>query len=157
MSETFDLRKSIEKAVQIILPLADKKNLQLNFKIGDDVSEIRGDRRRVEQIIINLLNNAVKFTDHGEINLHCSTDNDSIRLSVEDTGIGLKPENINIIFDAFRQVDSGTTRVQEGTGLGLNITKKLVEKMGGSIHVKSELGKGSNFTVILPIIEKGVI
>jgi signal transduction histidine kinase len=92
----------------------------------------------------------VKYSDNGEINLHCHTDNNSIILFVADTGIGIKPENISIIFDAFRQVDSGITRVQEGTGLGLNITKKLVEMMNGSIHVESEWGKGSTFTVILP-------
>jgi PAS domain S-box-containing protein len=152
MSETLDLRKSIEKAAQIVLPLAEKKHLRLNYKIGDNISEISGDKRRVEQIMINLLSNAVKFTDKGEINLHCHTDKDSITLSVEDKGIGIKPENINIIFDAFRQVDSGIKRVQEGTGLGLNITKKLVEMMDGSIHVESEWGKGSTFTVILPKI-----
>jgi hypothetical protein len=150
MSETFDLRQSIEKVVQIILPLAEKKNLQLHCKIGDDISEMRGDQRRVEQILINILNNAAKYTNYGEINLNCHTDKDSIILSVVDTGIGIKPENLKIIFDAFRQVDSGITRVQEGTGLGLNITNKLVEMMGGSIHVESEWKKGSTFTVILP-------
>jgi hypothetical protein len=115
---------------------------------------MHGDQRRVEQILINLLNNAVKYTDNGEINLNCHTDNNSITLSVVDTGIGIEPENMSIIFDAFRQVDTGITRVQEGTGLGLNITKKLVEMMGGSIHVKSEWGKGSTFTVILPKIKE---
>jgi PAS domain S-box-containing protein len=154
ISETFDLRKSIEKAVQIILPLSDKKNLSLHFKIEDNVSEMCGDQRRVEQILINLLSNAVKFTDEGEINLHCHFDNHSIILSVVDTGIGIKPENLNIIFDAFRQVDTGIARAQEGTGLGLNITKKLLEMMGGSIHVESEFGKGSNFTIRLPKIKE---
>jgi signal transduction histidine kinase len=154
MSENFELRKSIEKAVQIILPLADKKNLLLKYAIGDNISEMRGDQRRFEQIIINLLSNAVKFTDHGEINLNCFADNDSITLSVQDTGIGIKLEDINMIFDAFRQVDTGIARAQEGTGLGLNITKKLVEMMGGSIHVQSESGKGSTFTIILPIIKE---
>jgi hypothetical protein len=152
MSEIFDLRKSIEKVVQIISPLAEKKNLRLSSKIGDNISEIRGDQRRVEQIIINLLSNAVKFTDRGEIKLDCHADDESITLSVTDTGIGIKPENLHIIFDAFRQVDSGITRVQEGTGLGLNITKKLVEMMGGSIHVASKLEEGSAFTVTLPKI-----
>jgi PAS domain S-box-containing protein len=150
MSETFDLKKSIGKAVQIISPLAGKKNLQLHCEIGDDVSEISGDQRRVEQILINLLSNAVKFTDAGEINLQCHADNHSIILSVTDTGIGIKPEHLNIIFDAFRQVDSGIARVQEGTGLGLNITRKLLEMMGGAIYVESEFGKGSNFTIRLP-------
>ena len=150
MSENFDLRKSIEKAVQIILPLAEKKNLRLHLKIEDDISEMRGDQRRVEQIIINLLSNAVKFTDHGAINIYCRTDMNSVIISVNDTGIGIKPENLNIIFEAFRQVDAGISRVQEGTGLGLNITKKLVEMMGGSLKVESEWGKGSTFTVTLP-------
>ena len=154
MPEIFDLKKSIEKAVQIIMPLSDKKNLSLHFKIEDDVSEMYGDQRRVEQILINLLSNAVKFTNEGEINLHCHSDNNSIILSVVDTGIGIKPENFNIIFDAFRQVDTGIARVQEGTGLGLNITKKLVEMMGGSIHVESEWEKGSTLTVIFPIKER---
>ncbi|PKN38453.1 MAG: sensor histidine kinase [Deltaproteobacteria bacterium HGW-Deltaproteobacteria-2] len=151
-SETFDLRKSIDKALQIVSPLAEKKNLRLYSRIGDNISEIRGDQRRVEQIIINLLNNAVKFTDRGEIKLDCHADDKAITLSVTDTGIGIKPENLNIIFDAFRQVDCGITRVQEGTGLGLNITKKLVEMMGGSIHVASKLEEGSAFTVTLPKI-----
>lgn len=150
MSEVFNLRKSIEKVVEIVMPLAGKKSIRLYSTIGDDISEIHGDQRRVEQIIINLLSNAVKFTDHGEINLHCHSGNDSIIISVADTGIGMKPENLDIIFDAFRQVDTGIARVQEGTGLGLNITKKLVEMMGGSIRVESEWGKGSAFTVILP-------
>lgn len=149
-SEIFDLRNSIEKTVQTISPLAEKKNLHLHFEVGDNISEMRGDQRRVEQIIINLLSNAVKFTNNGKINLKCFADDGSITLSVTDTGIGIKPENLNIIFDAFRQVDSGITRVQEGTGLGLNITKKLVELMGGSIHVESEPGKGSTFTITLP-------
>jgi len=150
MSENFDLRGSIEKTVQIISPMANKKNILLHSRIEDNISDMRGDQRRVEQIILNLLSNAVKFTDRGEIHLNCYSDNGFVTLSVEDTGIGIKPENINIIFEAFRQVDTGTARTQEGTGLGLNITKKLVEMMGGSIHVKSEWGKGSAFTVILP-------
>ncbi|KQC08315.1 MAG: histidine kinase [Smithella sp. SDB] len=150
MSEVFDLRKSIEKTAQIISPLAEKKKLLLRSEIGGDISEMRGDQRRVEQIIINLLSNAVKFTEKGEINLNCHSENNFIIISVKDTGIGIKPENLKIIFEAFRQVDSGIARVQEGTGLGLNISKKLVEMMGGSIHVESTPGKGSIFTIILP-------
>lgn len=150
MCDSFDLKESIEKTVQIISPLANKKDIKLIFQIGDNISQMRGDQRRVEQIIINLLSNAVKFTDHGEIHLNCFADNNSITLSVRDTGIGIKPENIGIIFDAFRQLDTGIARVQEGTGLGLNITKKLVEMMGGSILVESDWEKGSTFTVKFP-------
>jgi signal transduction histidine kinase len=154
MSENFNLRGSIEKTVQIISPLADKKNILLHSRIEDNISDMRGDRRRVEQIILNLLSNAVKFTDHGEIHLNCYLENGLVTLSVEDTGIGIKPENINMIFEAFRQVDAGTARTHEGTGLGLNITKKLVEMMGGSIHAKSEWEKGSIFTVTLPVTKE---
>ncbi len=150
MSDNFNLKESIEKTIQIVSPLAAKKNVRLYSEISDDVSEFYGDRRRIEQIMINLLSNAIKFTNKGEICLRCFSDNASVVVSVEDTGIGINEENISIIFDAFRQVDTGITRVQEGTGLGLNITKKLVEKMGGSILVKSEMGKGSTFTVMLP-------
>jgi len=153
-SENFDFKESIEKTVKIISPLADKKNIILRSTIEDNISDMRGDQRRVEQIILNLLSNAVKFTNRGEIHLNCHLDNGLVTLSVEDTGIGIKPENINIIFEAFRQVDAGTARTQEGTGLGLNITKKLIEMMGGSIHVKSEWGKGSTFTVILPVTKE---
>jgi len=100
--------------------------------------------------MINLLTNAVKFTEKGGISIHCRTDGPAIILSVTDTGIGIKPENQQMIFDAFRQVDAGIQRSQEGTGLGLNITKKLVELMGGSILVESQWGKGSTFIVTLP-------
>lgn len=100
--------------------------------------------------MINLLTNAVKFTEKGGISIHCRTDGPTIILSVTDTGIGIKPENQQMIFDAFRQVDAGIQRSQEGTGLGLNITKKLVELMGGSILVESQWGKGSTFIVTLP-------
>lgn len=150
MSEFFNLKQSIEKTVTIVTPLANKKNIRLHSELGNDISEMRGDQRRIEQIIINLLSNAVKFTERGEIHLNCFTDNDSIKLSVKDTGIGIKQENIHMIFDAFRQVDTGIARTQEGTGLGLSISKKLAEMMGGSIHVQSEWEKGSTFTVILP-------
>jgi signal transduction histidine kinase len=154
MSEIFDLRKSIEKTVQIILPLAERKNLLIHSAIGDNISEMRGDQRRMEQVVINLLSNAVKYTDHGEINLNCHAEDNSVIISVQDTGIGIKPENLDIIFEAFRQLDTGITRVQEGTGLGLNITKKLVDMMGGSIRVQSEWSKGSTFTVILPVTKE---
>ena len=156
LSGTFSLQQSIEKVVQIVAPLADKKGLRLHFKIGDEIGEMQGDRRRVEQVIINLLTNAVKFTEQGEINLSCSTDTVSVILTVTDTGIGIKAEDIEIIFNPFRQVDTGIARVQEGTGLGLSITQKLVGMMGGAIRVESEWGKGSTFTVILPRNKGGI-
>ena len=150
MFDNFDLRNAIEKTVQSVSLLAARKNIRLSCDISGDVSTFYGDQRRIEQIIINLLGNAIKFTDKGDIRLRCHSDDNTIVLSVEDTGIGIKQDNMDLIFEAFRQIDTGIARVQEGTGLGLNITKKLAEKMGGSIRVKSEWGKGSTFTVILP-------
>jgi len=151
MSEKFNLRESIEKTVQTVLPMADKKNLRLTCRIEDDINEFLGDRRRVEQIMLNLLTNAVKFSEKGSIHLHCRKEQGHLVLSVADTGIGIPPDQIGVIFEAFRQIDTGITGTQEGTGLGLNITKKLVEMMGGSIDVQSTIGAGSTFTVKLPL------
>lgn len=150
MSDNFNLKESIENTMKIVSPLAAKKNVRLYSETSDNISEFHGDKRRIEQIMINLLGNAIKFTDTGDIRLRCHSDDNAIVLSVEDTGIGIKQDNMDLIFETFRQIDTGIARVQEGSGLGLNITKKLVEKMGGSIRVKSEWGKGSTFTVILP-------
>jgi hypothetical protein len=151
MSERFNLRESVEKTVQTVLPMAEKKNLRLRCRIEDNINEFLGDRRRVEQVMLNLLTNAVKFTEKGEILFHCRKEQNHIVISVKDTGIGIQPDHIGIIFEAFRQIDIGLTRTQEGTGLGLNITKKLVEMMGGSIEVQSQIGAGSTFTVKLPL------
>ncbi|MDQ5988043.1 MAG: Sensor histidine kinase RcsC [Syntrophus sp. SKADARSKE-3] len=151
--EAFDLRKAIEKVIHIVTPLVDKKGLHLHFEIGEEISIIRGDQRRMEQAVMNLLTNAVKFTDHGDIYLKCSHDIETVILSVADSGIGIKAENIEAIFDPFHQVDIGISRVQEGTGLGLTITRKLVEMMGGTIYAQSEWGKGSTFTVSIPAAE----
>lgn len=150
MSDNFNLKESIENTMKIVSPLAAKKNVRLYSETSDNISEFHGDKRRIEQIMINLLGNAIKFTDTGDIRLRCHSDDNAIVLSVEDTGIGIKQDNMDLIFETFRQIDTGIARVQEGSGLGLNITKKLVEKMGGSIRVKSEWGKDSTFTVILP-------
>lgn len=150
-SEIFDIRQSAEKAVSIILPMAEKKGLHVHTEIEENIGEIKSDQRRTEQVIINLLTNAVKFTDKGTVILKCYKNSESLILSVTDTGMGIKPEDIKTIFKPFRQVDSGITRKQEGTGLGLTITKKLLSLMGGSIKVESEPGRGSIFTVSLPL------
>ncbi len=104
----------------------------------------------MEQIIINLLNNAVKFTEQGEVCIECDVENGRLVTRVTDTGIGIRSEDLDTLFRPFRQVDSGITRQYEGTGLGLSICKRLVETMGGKIWVESEWGKGSNFNFTLP-------
>ncbi|MDA8134689.1 MAG: ATP-binding protein [Desulfobacteraceae bacterium] len=147
---TFDLRPSIEKTVKLVAPLADKKGLELKSEIGPDVAGVTTDQRRLEQIILNLLNNAVKFTEKGRVTLVCRTDKDGYLLSVSDTGIGIRAEEIPGLFQPFHQIDTGLSRKHEGTGLGLSICKKLVGMMGGAIEVQSQWGEGSTFTVRFP-------
>jgi len=151
----FDLPESIQKVVQTVKPLANKKQLPLIAQIAPDVSRITSDRRRVEQILLNLLSNAIKFTEQGEVTLTAEIvpgmPRSALRISVADTGLGIKRENLDKLFQPFRQLDTGLTRQHEGTGLGLAICKRLVERLGGTITVESEWGKGSTFQCTLPI------
>jgi len=152
VSEPVDMREAIEKVIQTVTPLAEEKNLVLTAEVGSDVGRITSDRRRVEQILINLLNNAIKFTDQGAVRVECQVNDGWLVTRVVDTGIGIKPEDIDKLFETFRQIDTGLTRQYEGTGLGLSICKKLVEMLGGEIWAESEgLGKGSTFIFTLPV------
>ncbi|NWG86026.1 MAG: PAS domain-containing protein [Hydrogenophilaceae bacterium] len=146
----FDLRASLEHVVEISLALAQAKDLAVQVEIDQAVGTINSDRRRVDQITLNLLSNAIKFTEQGKVGLHCRVDGEMIRISVTDTGPGIKPENLGILFQPFQQIDNGLGRKHEGTGLGLSICKRLVELLGGQISVESEWGKGSTFSFTLP-------
>jgi signal transduction histidine kinase len=116
------------------------------------VGQVVGDRRRVEQILINLVNNSIKFTDQGGVYLTSRVKDGYIQTEVRDTGIGIAPEDQDNLFKAFQQIDTGLTRRYEGTGLGLNICKKLVELLGGKIWMTSEgAGLGSTFSFTLPL------
>lgn len=149
-SEEFNLRDSITSCVTRISPLAEKKHIQLSSFISPEVDTVISDKRRVEQVILNLLSNAVKFTEKGKVTIESHVKKDMLIISVQDTGIGMKPEQLGLIFQPFRQLDSGITRQHEGTGLGLSICKRMIEIMGGKIWVTSEWGKGSTFTFSLP-------
>ena len=149
--EPFDVQATIQKSIEKVTPLAEKKGLALIATIAPSVGQIVGDRRRVEQVLINLLGNAIKFTEQGQVRVECDVEDDRLVACVTDTGIGIKPEEMDALFQPFRQLDSGITRQREGTGLGLSICKRLVEAMGGKIWVESEWGKGSRFTFTLPI------
>lgn len=148
--ENFDLRSMVEKAVESSRFLADKKELELTCVIFPGITTITSDRRRFEQVLLNLISNAVKFTEKGSVKIECETEGDSVTLRVIDTGIGIKAEDMETIFQPFRQIDSGMTRKYDGTGLGLSISKKLVELMGGTIRVTSVWGEGSTFSFSLP-------
>jgi two-component system phosphate regulon sensor histidine kinase PhoR len=112
---------------------------------------VRGYRFRLEQALVNLLDNAVKFNrPEGEVTIECAyTDDERVRISVRDTGIGIPSEDLKRIFERFYRVDKARSRTPGGTGLGLPIVKEVVERMGGSVEVQSQLGRGSTFTILL--------
>jgi signal transduction histidine kinase len=147
----FDMSKSIETVVQIVTPLARTKELALHVEITSKLGVIVSDKRRVEQILLNLLSNAIKFTEKGEVKVECQVSGGQVITRVIDTGIGIKPENMDRLFKPFIQLETGLARRFEGTGLGLSISKRLVEMLGGTIRVESEIGKGSVFTFTLPL------
>jgi signal transduction histidine kinase len=136
---------------QQIEPMVKKKALTLNIEMPSSSLVLHTDRTKVKQILLNLLSNAVKFTHHGGIWVTISRDEEDLRFDVRDTGIGIRPTDIDSIWEDFRQVDQSRTREFGGTGLGLSITRKLVDALGGHAFAESTFGKGSTFTVVLPI------
>jgi PAS domain S-box-containing protein len=146
----FDMRQAIESALRVVQPLAHKKNLELVMSVGPGVGLLNNDRRRVEQVLINLLNNAIKFTEHGTVKIDCQVREGWIETNVRDEGIGIKPEDLGRLFKPFQQIDTGLARRHEGTGLGLSICQRLVSAMGGAIEVESQWGVGSTFKFTLP-------
>ena len=149
--ELFDMQMVVEKVMQNVAPLAEKKGLALVAETTPEVGQIVSDQRRVEQILINLLNNAIKFTEQGEARVECRVSGGQLVTRVVDTGIGIRPEDTDKLFRPFYQIETGLTRRHEGTGLGLSISHKLVEMLGGKIWVESEWGRGSTFTFSLPV------
>jgi CheY-like chemotaxis protein len=155
----FDLRQCLEQAVNTLALRARQKNLALNCQIDSDVPSILvGDPNRLRQVLVNLIGNAVKFTECGQVMVKVHADypgSQAIRLhfAVQDTGIGIPIEKQAKVFESFTQVDGSMARRYGGTGLGLTITRRLIELMGGQIWVKSDVGQGStfHFTVILSL------
>lgn len=147
----FALAESVRKVSGLIRPLAESKKLSLLTLCPDNIGMVKSDRRRVEQIMLNLLNNAVKFTDKGFVRLTAERDAASVNISVSDTGIGIAPSEIHNLFRPFKQIDTGLARLHEGTGLGLAICRRLADLLGGDINVTSESGKGSVFKFTLPL------
>jgi PAS domain S-box-containing protein len=156
MPETFQLQDAIKEVCAGVQPAVQKKHIRLGLEITQGLGAVTLDRQRYKQILYNLLSNAIKFTnDSGIVQVQVTPDGaDHFRQSVCDTGIGIKPEDMQRLFKEFEQLDAGTARHYEGTGLGLALTKKLVELQGGSIEAQSEPGKGSTFTIVMPLIHK---
>jgi CheY-like chemotaxis protein/anti-sigma regulatory factor (Ser/Thr protein kinase) len=152
-TEEFLVQDALPEVLSTIDPLAMAKNIRLEHKL-ESKSLVKADRVRFKQILYNLLSNAVKFTPKGgRISIDCLDDWDFVRVSVTDTGTGIRPEDQEVIFDEFRQGEGTADGVHEGTGLGLAITRRLVEQQGGRITLQSEFGKGSCFTFCLPAVE----
>jgi signal transduction histidine kinase len=148
--EPVDIRLVLEKVGRAMKPLTNKKDLAFELYIAPDVGMVLGDARRVEQVVLNLMSNAVKFTDKGTVRIECSRTGDQVVIRVMDTGIGISREDMGKLFIPFSQVETGLSRQYEGTGLGLSICKRLVDLMEGTISVESEPGKGSTFIVTQP-------
>jgi len=142
----------LENLHSVMDKLTADKGLTLTSELDSDMPEtLTGDGARLQQILVNLVNNAVKFTEEGSIHVQLSRlDEHNWGISVADTGKGIPKDEVKHIFDAFRQVEGTTTRVHGGFGLGLSIVKQLVNLMGGTIEVESELGRGSTFSIALP-------
>jgi len=157
----FDLQASIARVAGSVLPLAEKKGLWLRVVEQNQLPPMMSDQRRVEQVLLNLLNNALKFTERGGVTLTVTLRQDlaqngsaelgTVHLRIEDTGIGMRQEDLASLFKPFRQIDSGLQRQHEGTGLGLAICRRLAELLGGTISVESTLGQGSAFTAMFPL------
>jgi len=149
--EDVTLGDIVTEISQQIEPLVKKKQLTFTVDVPSRSLVLHTDRTKVKQILLNLLSNAVKFTHHGGIWLTVSKDEADLRFDVRDTGIGIRENDLESIWEDFRQVDQSRTREFGGTGLGLSITRKLVDALGGHVFAESTFGKGSTFTVVLPI------
>lgn len=150
--EELSIHDISEGMLTMFRPMAEKKNIELRSEIDSTIPLLRQDPGKLQQILSNLLSNAIKFTPEGGwVRLHAETEGAMIVLTVSDTGVGIAPEEQELVFEKFRQGANPLTREHAGTGLGLSIVRELVKLLGGEVTLKSELGRGSTFTVRLPI------
>jgi signal transduction histidine kinase len=154
-AETFILNDVVRMAASTVEPMLKNGHVRLVTEVAPDIPPVKTDRDKLKQVVLNLLSNAVKFTEKGEIKVAAWRDNGNVKLTVCDTGIGMKKEALDYIFEEFRQADMSSTRRYGGTGLGLAIVRRFIHLMGGEIAVESEVGKGSTFTITIPINIKG--
>jgi signal transduction histidine kinase len=147
----FDLPQAIQNALTLVRERALRRGIALHHVIDERVAEIRGDERKVKQILLNLLSNAIKFTpEGGRIDVRATLADGMVEVSVTDTGVGIAPEDHEAVFEEFRQVGTADKKA-EGTGLGLALSRKFIELHGGRIAVYSQAGAGSTFTFTLPV------
>jgi signal transduction histidine kinase len=147
----FDLASTLEGCLTLVRERASHHGIALELDMDESLGQFVADERKLRQVVLNLLSNAVKFTpEGGRIRLQGGREDDTVQISVSDTGVGIAPEDQEAVFEEFRQVGSDQARKSEGTGLGLALARKFVELHGGRIWVASEVGKGSTFTITIP-------
>jgi len=149
--ETFPIAQMVRETVTTLRGLAEKKGLAIQLNLPPELGLITADQIRLKQVLYNLLSNAVKFTDEGEITVSAMLENQQLHLTITDTGIGMRAEDMGRIFVEFSQVDTSHSRRHTGTGLGLALSRRLVESHGGRIWADSIFGVGSAFHVVLPL------
>jgi signal transduction histidine kinase len=150
---TFDLPSALSNAMTLVRERAQRHGIALSLNVDKRLGAFQADERKFKQIVLNLLSNAVKFTpDGGRVDVSATKYDGKIEVAVKDTGIGIAPEDQAAVFEEFKQVGRDYTKKAEGTGLGLTLTKRFVELHGGEISLQSAPGKGSTFTITLPLI-----
>jgi signal transduction histidine kinase/HAMP domain-containing protein len=150
--DDFDVAQAIDNAVVLVRERATRKGLTLDTRLDRELGSLRGDQRKVKQVLLNLLSNAVKFTpEGGRIEVRAQRLDGQVEVSVTDTGIGIAADDLEAVFEEFRQVGTDYAKKHEGTGLGLTLSRKFVELHGGRLWVKSQLGQGSTFAFTLPV------
>jgi signal transduction histidine kinase len=147
----YSMKEVVQTVLTSVEALAMEKNLDLKVTISENVTKGMGDEQRIVQVLLNLIGNAIKFTDEGEVRVEVTVSDETFLVSVLDTGPGLSEADQRMIFEEFHQADGSSTRKKGGTGLGLAIAKRIVEMHGGRLWVESTLGKGSTFYFTLPV------
>ena len=153
----FSVSSTIEMIMERLEPVAGQKGIEMIQMIPAHFVQVESDEARVHQILQNLIGNAVKFTEKGRVTVSAKSDAENVHIEVADTGIGISAKHLPHIFEEFRQVDGTSTRPYEGTGLGLTIAHKAAKMLGGNLSVGSALGKGSTFTLTLPVKWEGIV
>ncbi|RRJ89295.1 response regulator [Paenimyroides tangerinum] len=155
--QTFQFLELMESTFEPLTDTANQKNIDLNYKIDESLNDyFYSDPYRIKQILTNITTNAIKFTNQGEVMVDATIENNEIKITIEDTGIGIEKEHQSEIFKEFKQAHGAIEKIYGGTGLGLNISKGLVELLGGRIAFESEYGKGTRFTIYLPKVRKTI-
>jgi signal transduction histidine kinase len=149
--EDYDVESIVNTVVASTGSLAQQKQLEVKTSVPTGLPVGRGDERRLSQVVLNLVSNAIKFTDSGSVEIRVAAVDGRFTIAVQDTGPGIAPAEQAMIFEEFHQVDNSSTRQKGGSGLGLSISRRLVEMHGGRIDLESTPGIGSTFTVVVPV------